>query len=469
VPSETFNRLRETAIRAGLSIAHEALLTRLRAEAWMASFGAAAAAPRVLATACWTFPIYSQTFVHQEVAAFARNGFRLVFLYSQLGLQSDLPDGCASLWRMKRRVLLHKWTGAADLARFRKRMPDKVDRLIAILTEASGLSREELEAHEHFLHAFSFARAVEAWSADYVHSYFFYERTLFAFVASHLLDLPRGVSCYADHLLQDYALKVVPVHLQTCNVVVATSHRIRAELEGLHGAALPSLIVKPNAVDTSSFLEKGRERRSDSNPLRLLSVCRIDPKKGLEYLIDAVGILVARGIPVEAHIVGAPDDHSPASLEYDRALRARVTASGLSAAVFFDGQRNAGDVRAGLERADVFVAPFVELASGDKDGIPTALLEAMAAGSVIVASDAGSIAEVIDNEREGLIVPQRHAVALADAVQRASTDAALAARLSDAAAARARRDFDIATSEIAFHDRVRATLRRRATAKAGAP
>lgn len=460
MPGDTWNRLRESATHAALSIGHEALLARLRAEAWMASLGPATAPPRILATACWTFPIYSQTFVHQEVAALARTGFRVTFLYSQLGSHADLPHACANLWRVKRRVLLHRWTGAADLARFRRRVPAKVERLIGILTEASGLSREELEAHEHFLHAFSFARAVEAWSADYLHSYFFYERTLFAFVASHLLDLPRGVSCYADHLLKDYALKVVPVHLRTCDVIVATSHRIRVELEGLHGGALPGLIVKPNAVDTSTFAARAPRLRSGHEPLQLLSVCRIDPKKGLEYLTDAVGILIARGVRVEARIVGAPDDHSPESLEYDRMLRARVVESGLSAAVFFDGQRNGREVRACLDRADVFVAPFVELSSGDKDGIPTALLEAMAAGAVIVASDAGSIVEVIDDGREGLVVPQRDAAALAEAVQRVIAEPALAAGLSAAAAARARRDFDVGTSETPFHERVRVALRR---------
>ena len=73
--------------------------------------------------------------------------------------------------------------------------------------------------------AFAFARCADAYAPDYLHSYFFYEGTLFALVASMLLDIPRGVSCYADHMLDDYALKVVGLHLRQTSLVIATSQR----------------------------------------------------------------------------------------------------------------------------------------------------------------------------------------------------------------------------------------------------
>ena len=437
-----------------LRAAHELLLVRLRVEAWLAAPGKPSRPPRIAATACWTFPIYSQTFVHQEVLALAQAGFTLRFLYAQPGPRAELAHSCAALWPLKRRVLLHAATGALDLARFRRRMPGKVEALIRLVATASGVRPEELERHEHFLHAFSFARAVEAWGADYLHSYFFYEQTLFALVASQLLGIPRGVSCYADHVLQDYPLKLVPLHLQSCAVIVATSRRIRAELETLHGGELDALLVKPNTIDTSTFSVKGQQARAAGESLRLLCVSRIDPKKGIEYLIDAVRLLMDRGLAVEAHIVGAANRHSPESLEYDNALRARVAGLGLDNAIHFEGVRGSREIRLYLERAHVFVAPFVELPSGDKDGIPTSVLEAMAAGCAIVATSAGSTGEVMDDGREGLIVPQRDVQALAAAVERLVRDEELAARLGTGAAGRARREYDIATSEAAFHDRV---------------
>jgi glycosyltransferase involved in cell wall biosynthesis len=163
----------------------------------------------------------------------------------------------------------------------------------------------------------------------------------------------------------------------------------------------------------------------------------------------------------EARIVGAPDAHTAESQRYFEMLQAKVGAAGLDAVVRFEGRRTSDEVREYLEAAHVFVAPFVELPNGDKDGIPTAVLEAMAAGSAIVASTAGSIDEIIENGRDGLLVGQRDGAALAEAIARVAHDPDLAGRLGEAAAARARREFDVATSERAFHDRIRALVGRR--------
>ena len=440
-----------------MRVAHELLLARLRVERWLDSTKTDQP-PRVVVTACWAFPIYSQTFVHQEVASLAQAGYSVRFLYTSPAPRTDLADTCASLWPLRRRVVLHAAIGARDLASFRRRMPGKVEQLVELIASAAGLHPEDLEHHEHFLHAFSFARAVEAYGPAYIHSYFFYERTLFALVASYLLDIPRGVSCYADHMLNDYALKVVPLHLRTCDVIVATSQRIRIELEAMNGGPLPGVVVKPNAIDTASFAAVPR-RRATGDRLRLIAVSRLDPKKGLEYLIDAVRLLTDRGLDVEAQIVGSASVHQPGSADYADSLDHRVERLHLRGVVRFAGQLASPRVRSALHAADIFVAPSVEMPNGDKDGMPTAVLEAMAAGCPIVATSAGSIHEIIDDRQEGLIVPQRDPTALAAAIELLARDEDHAARLAARAAARARREFDVAACESLLHDRVRVAIR----------
>ena len=71
--------------------AHALLLARLRVERWLDSTKADRS-PRVVVTACWAFPIYSQTFVHQEVASLAQAGFSVRFLYTRLASRADLAD-----------------------------------------------------------------------------------------------------------------------------------------------------------------------------------------------------------------------------------------------------------------------------------------------------------------------------------------------------------------------------------------
>ena len=453
-----------------LRLAHRWVLARLRAEARWSARPFARRQPRAAVTACWRFPIYSQTFVQQEVAALARGGFELRFFHAETGPRSELSHACAVLWGLRRRLVLHRLTGLRDLRHYQARMPQRVAQVLQRLGQACGMTHAQLLAQEHVLHAFSFTRFVEAWRADYVHSYFFYEQSLFAWVASALLELPRGVSCYADHLLQDYALKAVGLQLGDCSVVIATSRRIRGELEALHGAPLDSVLVKPNAIDTSSFAGRDGTARAQGAPLRLLSVCRLDPKKGLEYLIEAVRLLDAGGQAVALCLVGEADPHNAAAAAYAQGLKSASVELQARGAVRFLGQCDSVRIRQELQQADVFVAPFVELPNGDKDGIPTAVLEAMAAGCAIVATDAGSIPEIVEHDREALLVPQRDPAALAEAIGRLLREPETARRLAQGATARARAEFDVVRCEQPFHAAVRACVaspRRPAAATAG--
>ena len=446
-----------TFIREGLfSVAHEALLMGLRCESLLNEWRTGPKRLRVIATACYTFPVYSQTFVYREVAELARGGFNVRFVYSE-ATSNEKPGGAAlQIWPLRRRLILRDGIAERDMRYYMRRMPEQFAGLVRLIAEASDLTPDQIKANRHFRQAFSFTRAVECWKAQYLHSYFFYERTLFALVASHLLQIPRGVSCYADHVLDDYALKLVPLHMTTCAVAVATSARIKAELEALAGRPLPHAIVKPNAIDVRQFEAHRRDLNAD-RPVNVVAVCRIHPKKGLTYLVDAALQLRENGLRVVTRIVGEPDSDESSEACF-RELKDQIAAHRLEAAVSLEGRRNSDEVREYLAAADIFVSPFIELPNGDKDGIPTALLEAMAAGCAIVTTDAGSILEVVDHEREGLIVPQRDPTALASAIRRLIADHELSERISGEAIRRVRRQFDSNHAEDIFHARVREAL-----------
>jgi glycosyltransferase involved in cell wall biosynthesis len=144
---------------------------------------------------------------------------------------------------------------------------------------------------------------------------------------------------------------------------------------------------------------------------------------------------------------------------YGEHVRAQIASLELTSRVTLLGRLAPEQVRAELARAHVFISPFIELPTGDKDGIPTALLEAMAAGCAIVATDAGSILETVDDGVEALVVPQRDAGAIAKAVAGLIEDEHLRARLGMNAMRRVRAQFDVRTCERAFHARVRACIR----------
>lgn len=411
---------------------------------------------RVLTTVCWSFPIYSQTFVYQELTNLAQQGFTIRLIYSKLDSRDYLPPQFALLWKVKRAHPLH-WKGhERDFLRYQKRMPEKVDTLVRKLCEASGMASQTLLQHEHFLQAFAFTRLVEAYRPHYIHSYFFYERSLMALIAAYLLDIPRGISCYADHLLHDYDLKVVPLHLEWCDVVIATSERIKRELLSLAPQVKPErILVKPNAIDTEYFPLFTRHEPAVNEPFRLVCVSRLDPKKGLLYLIEAIQLLCQRQVRVALHLVGDAEADDP----YKRRLIQRIAAFGLENVVHLEGWQPAAGVQRCLQKAHVFVAPFIETVTGDKDGIPTALLEAMSTGLPAVATDAGSITEVITHRQDGIVVPQRDPRALADAIESLLRYPAQRQQMGREAAAKIRRYFDVRVCEQRFHTRLRTVLK----------
>src|SRR6185503_9270478 len=98
---------------------------RLRLERRAASLPGHRSRPRILATACWRFPIYSQTFVYQELTQLIRNGFAVRFLYASLGPRDHLPEPFLPLWRARRRIAFHPEVCRRAQASFVRRMPDR--------------------------------------------------------------------------------------------------------------------------------------------------------------------------------------------------------------------------------------------------------------------------------------------------------------------------------------------------------
>ncbi len=422
---------------------------------------------RIAAMACWEFPIYSQTFVYQELKQLVARGHSLRLIYGEQRDRSDLPPAMRMLWRFRRRLSARPEVCRFSLLYFWRRDPEAVRRLLVELSQDSGMEFEELVEDTQVLQAFAFAHLVEAWRPAYLHSYFFYEGTLFARIAARLLGIPRGVSCYADHQVDDYRLKLVGHNVRECAVVVATSERIRRELLEAAGTRAPQIVVKPNAVDAACFPYSERPLPAADGPFEIVCVSRIEPKKGFIELVEALGLLRDRGRSMVAHVVGDPDLQNEEFALYARSVRERVADLGLGAEIRFHGKLSAAGVLEHLRRSQVFVAPFVETASGDKDGVPTALLEAMASGCPVVVTDAGSMTEVVSEAAYGVVVPQRSPVALADAIEALIDEPDRRLQLGASASFRVRRAFEVGTCERRFHERVERACAQTLASEAG--
>ena len=221
-------------------------------------------------------------------------------------------------------------------------------------------------------------------------------------------------------------------------VVTACSGDLAARAVAL-GADATRLEVVPYGVDTSRFRPDPGERAAARARLGVgpeiplvAAAGRLVRKKGFEYLIDAVGRLPPSQ-PVVLALAGDGDLREE--------LHERARAAGIHDRVRFLGDVSQDDVAACFAAADVIAVPSVRDDSGNVDGLPNVVLEAMASGTPLVTTAAGGIGAVVEHERTAVVVPERDAAGLAQAVGELLHDRTRAARMGLAARAAAESRF----------------------------
>jgi glycosyltransferase involved in cell wall biosynthesis len=209
--------------------------------------------------------------------------------------------------------------------------------------------------------------------------------------------------------------------------VVCVAEETRKQGLAAHACDPRRTVVIPNAVDVQSFCPTS----GGSRPAQIVGVGRFAYPKDFTTLLAALARVRA-----PCHAVLAGD--GPAL----PAVAAAVQAGGLSERVELLGAR--ADIPELLARSDVFVL------SSRSEGFPVSILEAMAAGLPVVATDVGGVAEAVEDGETGFLVPAADSEALARALERLVSDADLRRRLGAAGRARALRLFDVPRHRAAY-------------------
>lgn len=157
---------------------------------------------------------------------------------------------------------------------------------------------------------------------------------------------------------------------------------------------------------------------------RILSVCRLVEKKGLSYLLEACRVLADRGYTFTCYIVG--DGPLRQKLEQ------KICELGLSDKVMLLGARTHKQVLEMYQSATIMALPCIITKDGDRDGIPTVLIESLYAGIPSVSTTVSGISELITSEVNGLLVPPNDSIALANALSGLIEDLSLRERLASA-------------------------------------
>jgi colanic acid/amylovoran biosynthesis glycosyltransferase len=201
----------------------------------------------------------------------------------------------------------------------------------------------------------------------------------------------------------------------------------------------PHVLIPP-AVDPTFFepdpAPAARAAEGSAQPLRVLSVGRLDWRKGYEYALEAVRLLLAAGVPVRYRIVGDG--------EYLEAVAFARHQMGLEETVELVGERNAAEIREEMRRADVLLHAAVS------EGFSNAVLEGQAMALPVVCTDAGGLPENVSDGETGYVVARRDAPALADRLAALARDPGLRRRMGEAGRRRVMERFRVEHQISAF-------------------
>lgn len=171
----------------------------------------------------------------------------------------------------------------------------------------------------------------------------------------------------------------------------------------------------------------------ERDPNMLLFVGRLNERKGLHYLLQALPAVLERHAAMQLHVIGDGEEKS--------ALQEYARERGLP--VHFHGALTSEEILAFLQRAKLFCAPSVTLPTGDSEALGMVYLEAQSCGLPVVAFDHGGVGEAVVQGRTGLLAPERDAAALAACLNQLLTDDDLWQSCSRNAPEHVRANFDL--------------------------
>ena len=362
------------------------------------------------------YPRLSETFITRELLQLEAVGCRLAvdsLLPREDGPQhADVDRVRAEVRYLPRHPKLTERAVLAAHLRAARRRPMRWSGL-AVTTRRRG-------GWQQFVQAGLVADRVRRERIDILHAHFATAAADVARLAAALSDRQFTVTAHAKDIYHDDNARALPDRVRGAATVVTVSEfNMRHLASCLPGSVLAMV---PNGIPGGLAPVPTPPGDADIGPV--LCVARLVEKKGVDVLIDAVALLTAEHPHLVVEIIGGGP--------LDETLKARANAACLDGAIRFLGPQPSDVVDAAYQRCAMVVLPCRVAANGDRDGMPTVILEAMARGLPVISTDVVGISEAVRPGRTGLLVPPDDPAALAAAIDELLRDAALRVRLGAA-------------------------------------
>jgi colanic acid/amylovoran biosynthesis glycosyltransferase len=376
------------------------------------------------------FPCWSETFIVREVQALVDLGVDVRILSLKPPSEALVQPEAAGL---AARVVYARGSRATG-AQLLRALPVMTAVTHGLRGHPAALAKSVVALWR----AAGASRAAAAIAPRAIHAHWATYPSTAALLLSRLLGVPFSFTAHAhDIFVEDH---LVAAKLRASAFAVTVSDFNRRLLERRYGAEARQ---KLRVIHCGIPLEQFPFQAGDRQPGAVVAVGRLDPIKGFPVLVDACGVLRDAGVTFTCDIVG--DGPLRGS------LAAQIAGRRLENQVRLRGAMAGGDLRRLLYTASVFALPSIVTPEGNMDGIPVALMEAMASGLPAVSTRVSGIPELVRDGSSGRLVAAGDAAALAGALSELLARPTLRIEFARAARRGVEESFDASRESARLH------------------
>jgi glycosyltransferase involved in cell wall biosynthesis len=352
------------------------------------------------------YPNRSETFIAREIRALSCSAE--IIIYALRGRRCALDD--------QRIFYRHEWSWQRVAGAFLAKMFGRPVATIRALSAMLIYWRHPvyaLKVLRNLLCAMPTLDWVERNGADRIHAHFADMPTDVAIFISKLSGCRMSFSAHARDVFSRSA--GLAMKCRFADAVFACNRQAASRLAQASGAS--NIHVIHHGLDFNDPLwDASYERRRciaqsdhvDRRPVRLLAVGRFVEKKGFQALIEALNLLKQRQVEFECRIIGGGS-------QWQR-LATQIDEHGMNQQVELQDFKPHAALAEDLSNCDLLVHPSLIAEDGDQDGIPNVIVEALACGVPVVATDLPQLREIIDHGRTGWLAAPADPRSLADTI-----------------------------------------------------
>jgi colanic acid/amylovoran biosynthesis glycosyltransferase len=371
------------------------------------------------------YPRYSETFVVNEILAHEAAGLSVEIFALRPPVDTHFQDLIAKVRAPVRYLLTSSFKGET--------LWDSVRQTSEIIPDL--WNKLAIAAHEpaaEVCQALWLAQAVRTSNLTHLHAHFGSSATTVARLASHFSGVPYTFTAHAKDIFHE---SVDPDDLQRklrdAQTVITVSDFNVQYLRQHYDRAAAKVERLYNGLDLTQFPYQSPLHRA----AKIVAVGRLVEKKGFGDLIKACAVLKSRKVAFECQIIGTG--------ELEAQLQWQIQALDLTDEVALIGPRPQQELKHLVQSAAVFAAPCLVAEDGNRDGLPTVLLEAMALGTPCVATNVTGIPEILLDRQTGILLPPSDPIALAAALEEILSHSAQRVAMAEKARDSIEKAFDI--------------------------